>query len=202
MNESLLSKIAHRTRPKLIIDRPKGLREQPLPLIVDEAVSIKGTDILNYARQEYKQSLNADNRWSLFDKKSPNYAPVGSIITVHYQETLTGQPTCFTGFMLALRRHTATPTIILRSIISGVGVEQVFGVFSPLINKIECSKRATCLYGNKAYWIRNNPKWVSRFFTTPDQKVTIRKVRAHNKALRDKEATERQEKSMRKENKD
>jgi ribosomal protein L19 len=191
---SWLSKITNRQRPRLSVERPKGIPERPLPSIVGDEVSIEGTDLLNYVRQEYKQSLNEDNRWSMFDKKSSNYTPVGSIITVHYREVLTGQDTSFTGFMLALRRHAANPTIILRSIISGVAVEQVFSVFSPTIRKIECSRKATCLYGHKAYWIRDNPDWVSRFFAKPDQKITIRKVRARNKALREQERLEKESK--------
>lgn len=191
--KSLLGEIATRPRLKYFQGKIRGIAEQPLPSIVEVPVSHDGTDVLNYVRQEYKQSLNVDSRWSLFDKKSANYAPVGSILTVHYKEILTGQDATFTGFMLAVRRHTATPTIILRAIISGIGVEQVFNVFSPLVSKIECSRKATCLYGHKAYWVRHNPDWISRFFTPPDQKVSIRKIRAQRKAQAEQQSKAKDE---------
>lgn len=181
---SLLSKLANRTLPKLVRTRPASIPEQAMLSIVDEQVTPTGTDVLNYVRQEYKYSLNHDNRWSLFDQNSPNYTPAGSIVTVRYKESLTGQSNTFTGFLLASRRNTATPTIIVRAEVSGTYVEQIFSIFSPSVESIKCDRKATCLYGRKVYWIRDNPKWQSRFFTPPDQKVTIKKVRAKNRELR------------------
>lgn len=181
---SLLSKLANRTLPKVVRVRPAAVRDEPMPSIVEQEVATTGTDVLNYVRQEYKYSLNTDNRWSLFDRHSPNYTPAGSILTVQYKELLTGHTTSFTGFLLALRRHTATPTIIVRAMINGTAVEQVFSIFSPSVLNIKCDKKATCLYGRKVYWLRDNPKWQSRFFSRPDQKVTIKKVRARNIELR------------------
>ena len=171
--------------------RPRTLPDLPAESIVAEPVEVNGTDVLNFVRQEYKCSLNNDNRWSLFDKRSPDYAPTGSILTVHYKEVLTGQDTSFTGFMLALRRNVATPTMILRGEINGVGVEQVFNIFSPTITKIVVDKKATCLYGRKVYWIRKNPDWIPRFFTKPDEKVTFKKVKERNKILREQAVLEK-----------
>lgn len=109
-------------------------------------------------------------------------------MTVTYIEALTGRKTMFSGFMLCLRRNTANPTFILRSTIDGVAVEQVFSIFSPTIMKIECNKKATCLYGNKAYWIRDNPNWQSKFHVPADQKVSIRKIRLAKKAAAEEAA--------------
>lgn len=191
---SLLSRLANRTIPRIARVRPQSIPDEPMPSIVEDKVVPTGTDVLNYVRQEYKYSLNTDNRWSLFDRNSPNCIPAGSIVTVQYKECLTGGTTSFTGFLVALRRHAATPTILVRADINGTAVEQVFSVFSPAILNVKCDRKATCLYGRKVYWLRDNPKWQSRFFTSPDQKVTIKKVKARNKEIRAKQEQELAEK--------
>ena len=133
---------------------------------------IKGTNLIGFLRQEQRQKLNNDNRWSLFDRHSPDQVTAGSILRVTYlnSHTESARPATFTGILIALRRHPAEPTMLLRTIIDDVGVEQVFPVMSPLIKKIEVMKRAIKRKGNKIYWLRDNPHKAAEFITPKSKK--------------------------------
>ncbi|HTH92948.1 MAG TPA: 50S ribosomal protein L19 [Candidatus Paceibacterota bacterium] len=60
----------------------------------------------------------------------------------------------FEGIVLA-RKHgtTASATFTVRKVASGVGVERIFPLFSPLVDKIEVTKRAKTRR-SKLYYIR------------------------------------------------
>lgn len=61
----------------------------------------------------------------------------------------------FEGIVLA-RKHGTTPsaTFTVRKISSGVGVERIFPLYSPLVDKIEVTKRAKTRR-SKLYYIRD-----------------------------------------------
>lgn len=61
----------------------------------------------------------------------------------------------FEGIVLA-RKHGTTPsaTFTVRKVSSGVGVERIFPLFSPLVDKIEVTKRAKTRR-SKLYYIRD-----------------------------------------------
>lgn len=121
--------------------------------------------MISFLRREQREKLNADNRWCLFDKKSPEKVGVGSILKVTYltSKTESARPTSFMGVLIAVRRNCAEPTFILRSLVDGVGVEQLFPVFSPMISKIEVMKKAIKQKSNKAYWLREKPEKALEF---------------------------------------
>lgn len=135
--------------------------------ISKENPSIVGTDLMTFLRREQRAKLNGDNRWALFDKKSPERVGVGSILKVTYctSRTESSRPASFVGVLLAVRRNEADPTFILRSVVDGVGVEQLFPVFSPMINSIEVVKKAIKQKSNKAYWLREKPEKALEFIT-------------------------------------
>lgn len=133
---------------------------------MDHTLSIQGTNLINYLRQEQRKQLNHDDRWSLFAKDKGTCKP-GSLINVTYHPSRSTKYTStFSGILIAIRRHTSEPTIIVRSSIDGMGVEQIFCVFSPLITKIQVVRRASKWKGNKLYWLRERPEMISSFYKT------------------------------------
>jgi len=62
----------------------------------------------------------------------------------------------FEGLLIA-RKHGTEPgaTFTVRKVASGVGVERIFPLYSPLIDKIEIKKRATKARKSKLYYIRD-----------------------------------------------
>lgn len=127
-----------------------------------------GTDIIGQLRLEHRTRLDHDNRWALFARRSPSSLNAGSLITVVYRNNMASKHRVqFTGLLLAFRRHCSDPTMIVRSVIDGVAVEQVFCVFSPLIEKIEAVRR-TDVRRSKAYWLRD--KGASRLVWRKEEK--------------------------------
>lgn len=135
-------------------------------------MNVTGTDILTFLRREQREKLNADSRWSLFDRRSADKVNVGSVLKVTYypSKSESNRPASFTGVLIALRRHPSEPTFSLRTIVDGVGVEQLFPVFSPLISKIEVVKRAIKTKSHKAYWLRDKPEKAAEFITKKSKK--------------------------------
>ena len=102
------------------------------------------------------------SRWSLFTKGSSKYIPPGSLVKVTYRPSKsTSNYTQFTGILIALKRGQADPTITIRGLIDGVGVEQVFCVFSPLISKIELLRAPVKKYPSKLYYLREKPEEIA-----------------------------------------
>lgn len=133
-------------------------------LPVAEKVEIKGTNLIGFLRQEQRKSLDKDQRWSLFSKTSHTSIHAGSMLRLTYRMSVSAKnPTTFTGVLLAIHRHPSEPTILLRTLVDGVGVEQKFCVFSPLIEKIEVVKPATLLKTRKLYSLREKPTLISKY---------------------------------------
>lgn len=176
---SIIDRIATRPPAKYVKAPPiKAVRPSSPPVLVAQPLVLKDKGLLDTLRTEYRQQLDPQSdRWRLFKANSPDYTPAGSILTVSYYENRTfNRLQHFTGFLLAIRRHRATPTIMLRAMVDGCPVEQVFPVHSPLIKSIKCEKRATMMKGRKLYWVRDNPEWIARFTNpnAPNQKYSKR----------------------------
>ncbi len=135
--------------------------------IAKDNPTVVGTDLLTFLRREQRANLNSDNRWSIFDKQSAEKVGVGSILKVTFctSKTESNRPSTFVGVLIAVRRNEADPTFILRSVVDGVGVEQLFPVFSPMILRIEVVKKAIKQKSNKAYWLREKPEKALEFIT-------------------------------------
>lgn len=127
-----------------------------------------GINLIGLLRNEQKKSLDHNQYKSSLLKKHSSAKDkslkAGSIVTVIYKENATcSQEQRFTGILLAIRRNLSNPTFIVKSIIDGVGVEQVFSIFSPLISSILIQKR-TIQVKSKTYWVRNHPEKLESLF--------------------------------------
>ena len=83
------------------------------------------------------------HRRALFDKHSKSCLPIGSVLEI---ETWDDYPTkttytSFAGHMISTRRRGIDTSFRLRSIISRIGVEQVFKLFAPSIKTIRVVHR-------------------------------------------------------------
>ncbi len=81
----------------------------------------------------------------------------------------------FDGLVIQVRNQSSlSATVTVRKIVSGIGVEQVFPVHSPLIEKIELVKEAKVRRG-KLYFMRNlrgkAARLKERFFTDQELKA-------------------------------
>lgn len=151
--------------------------------ITKEIVEVKGTNLIGFLRKEQRAALNKDKRWDLFDKASPNRIYAGSMIRVLAKPNVTAaRPVAFTGVLLAIHRHPSEPTILVRTAVDGIGVEQKFCVMSPLIEKIEVIKPATLLQKHKLYMLRDQPALINKFSLPPeDQKRRLSKLKRNGK---------------------
>jgi large subunit ribosomal protein L19 len=146
--------------------------------LTKENVEVKGTNLIGYLRQEQRVKLDKDGRWSLFSKTGENRINAGSMLKITYKTSTTAKnATNFTGVLLSIHRHPSEPTILLRTVIDGVGVEQKFCVFSPLIQKIEVLKPATLITKQKLYLLRDKPGLISKYtISTEDQRKRLKKL--------------------------
>lgn len=82
-------------------------------------------------------------RRELFDKSSKSCLPIGSVVEVEiwgdYPANTTVQS--FSGHMIAVRRRGIDTSFRLRTVVSRVGVEQVYKLFSPNIKAIRVLHR-------------------------------------------------------------
>jgi large subunit ribosomal protein L19 len=120
---------------------------------------MRNMGILQYLQIESRKSVDPNGeRWALLDAKSPTRAGTGSLLRLTYRISRSSPaPVVFNGVLLAIRRSPGNPTIIVRGIIDNVGVEQVFSVFSPLLEKIEILKAALRTNSKKQYALRESP---------------------------------------------
>ncbi len=129
--------------------------------ICGEAVTIENMGILDYLRiEERKRVDQTGSRWELFRKDSPKLIKHGSLIRLTYRHSLSAPskaPTVFVGVLLATRRSSGDPTIVVRGIVDGVAVEQVFCIFSPLLERIEVIMPADRHSYKKLYSLRDDP---------------------------------------------
>jgi len=83
------------------------------------------------------------SRRALFDKHSPSCLPIGSVLEI---ETWDDYPAntiyqSFAGHIIAVKRAGIDTSFRLRTVVTRIGVEQVFKLFSPLIKVIRVLHR-------------------------------------------------------------
>lgn len=98
------------------------------------------------------------HRWSLFDRRSPQLISTGSLIKLTHRVNMDRTAVSLVGVLLAIRRSPANPTILVRGVVDDVAVEQIFCIFSPLLEKIEVLKAAERRCARKLYSLREKPE--------------------------------------------
>lgn len=132
--------------------------------VCSEKVEFKNMGVLQYLQTEARREVDPKGeRWALFRRDSPHRIGTGSLVRLVYRASRSApSATSFTGVLLAIRRSTGDPTIIVRGIVDDVGVEQVFCIFSPLLEKIDVLKAAPTKTSKKLYGLREKPADILR----------------------------------------
>lgn len=80
---------------------------------------------------------------SLFSRTSKNQIPPGSVLTIEtYTNSSKTSFSTFSGVLIAIRRRGLSTSFILRNIVSKLGVEIRFNLYSPLLKEIKVIQRA------------------------------------------------------------
>ncbi|MBI5376489.1 MAG: 50S ribosomal protein L19 [Candidatus Schekmanbacteria bacterium] len=90
-----------------------------------------------------------------YSKDYPQYTP-GDTVKVHFK-ILEGDKEriqVFEGTIIAIKNKGPRSTITVRKISNGIGVERIFPVFSPLLQKITISKKGVVKRA-KLYYLRS-----------------------------------------------
>lgn len=114
---------------------------------------------MEFLRKESRRQVDPrGERWSLFARDSPSLVSTGSLVRLTYRANRSSpSPVTFTGVLLAIRRSPGNPTILVRGLIDEVGVEQVFCIFSPLLERIEVLQAPAKRSDRKLYHLRDRP---------------------------------------------
>lgn len=100
--------------------------------------------VLDYVNLQLRSQLDPNGRFtSMFHRNSNERIPVGSIISVETYTTpaKTGTST-FAGVLIAVKRRGTSTSFILRNLISKLGVEMRYNLYSPLLKDIKIIAKA------------------------------------------------------------
>ena len=89
-------------------------------------------------------------------KKDRNYFKVGDEVSVYIRirEGEKERIQIFTGIVIARKGSGISETFTVRRVASGYGVERVFPLHSPIIEKIVVTKESIVLRSSKMYYLR------------------------------------------------
>ena len=130
-----------------------------------ELPDTRGCNLITFLRREQRAALDPDGRGALFGRRTEGAVSAGTVLRVHHVTSRTdaARPAVFVGTVLAVRRHVADPTVLLRGSVDGVPVEQVFHIHSPLVTRFEVLHRAVRRKSSRAYWLRDQPEAARKF---------------------------------------
>lgn len=115
--------------------------------------------VLQFLQLEARKAVDPRNeRWSMFSRANPERVGTGSLLRLTYRISRTASTaSTFTGALLAVRRGPGDPTILVRGIIDDVGIEQIFCLFSPLLEQVEVLRPSPSKTFKKLYSLREQP---------------------------------------------
>lgn len=134
---------------------------------------------------------------SLFLRSSKDQIPPGSVLTIEtYTNATKTSFSTFSGVLIAIRRRGLSTSFVLRNIVSKLGVEIRFNLYSPLLKDIKVIQRAIAGKDNKKGGLRRARRAKLYYLRNDDRKLSgISKSVA---ALRTKEAATKAAAAIRK----
>lgn len=115
----------------------------------------KGQNALTLQEKKMFERYDKDgSKRALFDKTNPGCPRAGDVVRV-----VKTDKSSFVGMLLALNRNHLGTTILLRTKIGGIGVENRFQVYNPDIERIEVLKVPAMRWPKeKYYFVRGTKK--------------------------------------------
>lgn len=123
---------------------------EPTPRLIPKGSS----PILEVKKQLYQKYDPDGKKRALFDPNSPTYIQPGDVVRVTKSDK-----SSFIGMLIAINQRDLATNILLRTKITGVGVEQRYNVFNPFISQVELLRVPRKRWASdKLYFIRENSK--------------------------------------------
>lgn len=100
--------------------------------------------VLDYVHLQLRSQLDPSARFTaMFHRNSTERIPIGSVISVetYTSPSKTGTST-FSGVLIAIRRRGTSTSFVLRNLISKLGVEMRYNIYSPLLKDIKVIAKA------------------------------------------------------------
>lgn len=100
--------------------------------------------VIDYVHHQLRSQLDPGAKFTaMFHRNSSERIPIGSIISVETYTTpaKTGTST-FSGVLIAIRRRGTSTSFVLRNLISKLGVEVRYNLYSPLLKDIKVIAKA------------------------------------------------------------
>lgn len=116
----------------------------------------KGSNPLQIQTEKLFEKYDPDgSKRALFDKTNPMCPRAGDVLRITKKDGSTS-----VGMLLALNRNHLATSILLRTKITGIGVEQRFHVYNPEITKVELLRVPTMRWPKqKYYFVRGTKKY-------------------------------------------
>lgn len=123
--------------------------------------------------RDLRDRFDPGNKFTkLFDRKSPDTIPPGSVLVV---ETWTSMAktnfTTFSGLVMAIRRRGVATSFVLRNLVQKLGVEMLFRIYSPLLKDIKVIQRATAGKGEKSGALRRTRRAKLYYLRDDDRRL-------------------------------
>lgn len=115
----------------------------------------KGSSPILAVQKDFYEKYDPEGKKrALFDPTSPTYIQPGDVVRVTKSDK-----SSFIGMLIAINRRQLATNILLRTKITGVGVEQRYNIFNPAVTEVELLRVPKKRYASdKLYFIRENSK--------------------------------------------
>lgn len=94
---------------------------------------------------------------TLLSRAHPERLKPGDLVRVINQTPNNTYRNTFTGVIIGIRRKGIDSSILVRNVISKLGVEMRFFLYSPCVKTVEIVKRGTGIRRSKLYYLREQP---------------------------------------------
>lgn len=109
---------------------------------------------------------------SLFSRTSKDRIPPGSVLSIEtYQNATKTSSSAFSGVLIAIRRRGLSTSFVVRNIVSKLGVEVRFNLYSPLLKDIKIVQRAIAGKNDKKGGLRRTRRAKLYYLRNDDRKL-------------------------------